>query len=251
MPYDVIRSRPAAGGCFVDRHRAAESNEEHSWLSRLTTSAPIPCCQARCDCPAACCACPVCYRPQADTALLAEVLAATARTALSGPERILDAFAGTGVLATLAARRPGAKVTALDVSRRAAVTTWWNARRRGLPIRVRRGTVLRLSAGESFDLVLANPPYVPCARASAATGKRRAWDAGPDGRSVLDPLCAHAARLLAPNGTLLLVQSAVSGVDASLTRLRAGGLAARWWRDAPSLLVRSCVPGSISLRRPA
>jgi release factor glutamine methyltransferase len=164
------------------------------------------------------------YRPQADTALLAEVIATTTP---SGPERILDAFAGTGVLATLAAQRPGAEVTALDVSRRAAVTTWWNGRRRGLSIQVRRASLLELDATEAFDLVLANPPYVPCARGSAATGRRRAWDAGPDGRSALDPLCANAPRLLASQGRLLIVQSAVSGVDASLARLRAGGLVAR------------------------
>lgn len=163
------------------------------------------------------------YRPQADTALLGEVLASTP---VRGPERILDAYTGTGVLAVLAAQRPGAQVTAVDVSRRAALSTWWNGRRQGLPITVRRQCFLQLCAEQSFDLVLANPPYVPCPGEVAATGRDRAWDAGPDGRSALDALCANAPHLLAPTGRLLLVQSDVSGVDVSLARLRAGGAAA-------------------------
>ncbi len=164
------------------------------------------------------------YPPQEDTALLGEVLA---MTPVHGPERVLDACAGTGALAVLAAQRPGAEVTAVDVSRRATLATWWNARRRKLPIRVRRQSFLQLRDAEPFDLVLVNPPYVPCAPDSPIRGRHRAWDAGVDGRAALDPLCAIAPDLLSDNGRLLLVQSVVSGVDTTLARLRTGGLAAR------------------------
>jgi release factor glutamine methyltransferase len=83
-----------------------------------------------------------------------------------------------------------------------------------------------LAAGRGrFDLVLANPPYVPAsAEHPVADGPARAWDAGPDGRLVIDPLCAAAPDLLNDGGTLLLVQSELTGVDATLTALSAAGL---------------------------
>lgn len=43
----------------------------------------------------------------------------------------------------------------------------------------------------------------------------RAWDAGPDGRLVLDPLCRVAPRLLTAGGTLLRVHSEPAGIERS------------------------------------
>jgi release factor glutamine methyltransferase len=165
------------------------------------------------------------YRPQADTHLLASAL--TAESVPAGA-RVLDMCAGTGAMALVAAMRGWAQVTAIDISRRAVLSTRLNAWHRGLPIRARRVSFMDLRGGaERFDLVLANPPYVPCAATATPTGRARCWDAGPDGRSLLDPLCAIAPQLLAPSGRLLLVQSDVSGVDATLEQLGAAGLRVR------------------------
>ena len=57
-------------------------------------------------------------------------------------------------------------------------------------------------------------------------GPARAWNAGVDGRLVLDPLCESAAGLLDAGGSMLLVQSALSGVEKSLNSLRSTGLEA-------------------------
>lgn len=95
------------------------------------------------------------YRPQQDTALLAEALVMTPAI---GGEKVLDVCTGTGALAVLAAQRPGAEVTAIDVSRRAVASAWYNAYRRKLPIRVRRTGFAQLGETGRFDLVLANPP---------------------------------------------------------------------------------------------
>jgi release factor glutamine methyltransferase len=141
--------------------------------------------------------------------------------------RVLDVCAGSGAVALAAALAGWADVTAIDISRRAVLSTRLNAWHLRLPVRARRGSFVELCVARPFDLVLANPPYVPCAATAASAGRARAWDAGPDGRALLDPLCAVAPRLLAPAGRLLLVQSDVSGVDATLERLRAGGLSAR------------------------
>jgi release factor glutamine methyltransferase len=163
------------------------------------------------------------YTPQDDTALLVEAL----HTAAIAPgARVLDIGTGTGALAIAAIRAGAAEVTGVDVSRRAVWTARVNAALRRLPLRVRLGNALEVVAGESFDLVLSNPPYVPAAGSCAARGPARAWDAGQDGRQLLDPLCARMFDLLVPGGVLLMVHSALCGVDTTLRQLRDNGLKA-------------------------
>jgi len=72
-------------------------------------------------------------------------------------------------------------------------------------------------------VVLSNAPYVPSMLAQAS-GAARAWDAGVDGRKILDPLCSSVNRLLRPQGFLLLVQSALSHPEVSVRMLREAGL---------------------------
>lgn len=55
-------------------------------------------------------------------------------------------------------------------------------------------------------------------------GPERTVDAGPDGRLYLDDLCAVAPELLAENGSLLVVQSALSRPDLTLQQLGRAGL---------------------------
>jgi release factor glutamine methyltransferase len=171
------------------------------------------------------------YRPQADTHLLASVVAAER---IPAGARVLDVCAGTGALALTAALAGTGEVTAIDISRRAVLSTRLNAWHRGLPVKARRASFVDAAVDAAvdstwpgrFDLVLANPPYVPSAARTGPTGRRRSWDAGSDGRALLDPLCTIAPRLLTPGGRLLLVQSSVSGVDTTLELLGWGGLCA-------------------------
>ncbi|HEY0638101.1 MAG TPA: HemK2/MTQ2 family protein methyltransferase [Pseudonocardiaceae bacterium] len=160
------------------------------------------------------------YRPQADTWLLARALG---EAGVPAGGRVLDIGTGTGALALTAALAGAASVTAVDISRRAVLTARLNAALRRLPVRVHHGDV-RVTSGP-FDVVLANPPYVPAGRADLPTrGRARAWDAGLDGRAVIDRLCAAAPALVAPGGMLLLVHSALCGVRATLDRLELAGL---------------------------
>ncbi|BBA95556.1 putative methyltransferase [Actinacidiphila reveromycinica] len=162
------------------------------------------------------------YAPQADTRLLGRAL--RAERPLDGAD-VLDIGTGSGALAVLAARM-GARVAATDVSWRAVLTARANAARQRQRVRVRRGDLAGERGGRTFDVVVTNPPYVPAPHAPPSGGAARAWDAGHDGRHVVDRLCADAPALLRPTGVLLMVHSGLCGVEASLRRLRAGGLAA-------------------------
>ncbi|MFF5402851.1 HemK2/MTQ2 family protein methyltransferase [Streptomyces misionensis] len=181
------------------------------------------------------------YAPQDDTALLAEAL----REEVVPPgARVLDVGTGSGALALTAARM-GAEVTAVDVSRRAVWTARLNAWLTRLPVRIRRGDLFTPVRGRTYDMILANPPYVPAPHTGGGPrGRSRAWDAGHDGRLLLDRICQGAPALLAPGGVVLIVQSALSDPDRSVDLLRGAGLKAavvrrRWIELGPVLRSRA------------
>ena len=160
------------------------------------------------------------YAPQADTRLLARALR---RETLPPDARVLDIGTGPGTLALLAARHGAARVTAVDISHRAVLAARVNALVAGVPVRVLRGDLLAPVGDATFDLVLSNPPYVPCDGARTPRHSAR-WDGGGDGRRVVDRLCAAVPDRLAPGGVLLMVHSAMSGLEPTLDRLAAAGL---------------------------
>jgi release factor glutamine methyltransferase len=159
------------------------------------------------------------YRPQEDTALLASAIG---DLAVPAGARALDLCTGTGAQAITLARRGAETVLALDLSRRALASVRLNALTQRLRIRPRRGDLTTALGEGPFDVVVANPPYVPSPAPTARS--TRGWDAGPDGRAVLDPLCEAASTLLRPGGTMLIVQSELSDVDLSVAQLAAQGL---------------------------
>jgi release factor glutamine methyltransferase len=93
-------------------------------------------------------------------------------------------------------------------------------------VRAVRGDLLNAVAGERFDAIVSNPPYVPAETDELPDrGLARAWDAGRDGRALLDRICVDAADHLNPGGVVLLVHSSLLGYDATAEPLEAGGLA--------------------------
>jgi release factor glutamine methyltransferase len=161
------------------------------------------------------------FRPVSDSWMLARALR---EEPLPADARVLDVCTGSGLLAITAALR-GADVTAIDVSRRAVTGVRLNARLNGVRIRALRGDLLAPVAGETFDLIVSNPPYVPAETDELPTrGRARAWDAGREGRAFLDPLLAEAPRHLRPGGVLLLVHSSIIGYEPTRRPLADRGL---------------------------
>lgn len=117
------------------------------------------------------------YSPQADTWLLQRAIR---RERITEETDVLDLGSGSGLLAVEAARR-GGRVTAVDISWRAIATTWLNALLNGQSLRVRQGDLAGAVSGRRFDLVIANPPYVPAPSTGPPRGTARAWDAGGTG----------------------------------------------------------------------
>ncbi|WP_280274029.1 HemK2/MTQ2 family protein methyltransferase [Nocardia wallacei] len=163
------------------------------------------------------------YRPRADTRLLMRAMAAAA---MPRDAEVLDVCTGTGAVAVEALRLGAKKVTAVDVSRSALLSAWVNSRLRGGRLELLHGEFDRVLRNRRFDTVLANPPYVPGPEPSAAHGAARAWEAGPNGRALLDPLCRMMPGLLNRRGTALIVHSALCDPDETMRLLRDGGLKA-------------------------
>ncbi|NKY97037.1 HemK2/MTQ2 family protein methyltransferase [Nocardiopsis alborubida] len=179
------------------------------------------------------------YPAQEDTSLLRTVLRQRGRVA---GRSVLDVGSGTGALGIEAFRAGAASLTSIDLSRRSVLASWLNSRLHGVPATVRRGDLFAPVAPHRFDLVLANPPYMP------APGRRlprhrmaRCWDAGPDGRILLDRICAGAPSVLSEDGALLLVQSELADEQATLNQLKKAGL-------VPEVLARARVPFGPVLR---
>ena len=160
------------------------------------------------------------FAPRSDSWLLAE----HARRRVRAGATVLDPFTGSGVLAIAAAAGGAGEVTAIDISRRAVACAWLNARLNGVAVQARRGDMFSPVAGRRFDLIVANPPYLPTIDERDPSGAARAWDAGRDGRALLDRLCDRAAEHLEPGGELLLVHSSVCDPGATTTTLADTGL---------------------------
>ncbi len=171
-------------------------------------------------------------------------------TGLIPGRRVLDLCTGSGFVAIAAAEMGCASVTAFDICPHAMRCSRDNAQLAGVQVDVREGSWVEALEHAPFDVVVANPPYVPTPPAEdfelgcASAGPSLAVNAGPDGRLVLDPLCESAPKLLCDGGSLLLVHSALAGVEQSLDRLKWAGMeaeviASKWIPFGPVMLARS------------
>lgn len=177
--------------------------------------------------------------PRPETELLLE----PALAALPPGGAALDLCTGSGVLAvTLALERPGARVVATELSRDALDVALANATRLGASVGFRQGDLFEAVAQVPFrfDVVVANPPYVPSGELPRLSREvqrepRVALDGGPDGLALLRRIAAEAPAHLVPGGTLVVEMH--ESHEAALPRLclEAGMASAEARRDLAGL----------------
>ncbi len=151
--------------------------------------------------------------PRPDTETLVEVaLGRTRSSALYG--RALDLCTGSGCVAIAFAReRPTWKVSGVDVSPEALALARENAIRLGAAFSTRwlvGDAFAPLAEHERFELVTANPPYIPRAELAELAADvrdfepRLALDGGEDGLDLIRRLVREAPARLVPGGVFAL-----------------------------------------------
>jgi len=121
--------------------------------------------------------------------------------------RTLDLGTGCGIQALHASRHSGA-VTGTDISARALAFARFNATLAGLApgaLDLRLGSMLEPVAGERFDLVVSNPPFVITPRAAADVPTYEYRDGGRTGDAIVSELVTSVGGVLAPGGVAQLL----------------------------------------------
>ncbi len=123
--------------------------------------------------------------------------------------RALDLCTGSGAIAvTLALEAPAVAVTAADLSADALALARENALTLGASVRFAQGDLFAPLAGERFELLVSNPPYVPRAdcdvlQPEVAREPRMALLGGEDGLDFYRRIADEAPAYLAPGARVL------------------------------------------------
>lgn len=147
------------------------------------------------------------YEPAEDSAILAGEVVADLADAT--PELVLDVGTGSGYVGARLAADTGARVVGVDVNPAAGR----RAREAGLEAVL--GDLTTPFRADVFDAVVFNPPYLPAMAAAE-------WDdwfevavtGGETGRELVERFLDGVGRVLVPDGTVYLLVSSLTGVDA-------------------------------------
>jgi len=160
------------------------------------------------------------YKPAEDSFLIADQIQD------KRVKRALDLGTGCGILALICAEE-AEEVVATDLNPYAVDCTKKNAQRNGLEHKIDFliGDLFSpLTEGEVFDLIIFNPPYLPAIDSSSSDDYMSlSWYGGKNGRLVIERFLHQFPNFLKREGELLLVQSSLSGIEATLEKLHANG----------------------------
>ena len=152
--------------------------------------------------------------PRPETEVLVEEVLAWAKDRKSGLGTVMDIGTGTGAVSvSLAVEGVCEQIVATDISEGALEVARLNAQRHGVEalLDFRRGSLFEIvDAGEAFDVIVSNPPYVATGERAGLQPEIRDWEpsealfAGDDGLDVIQPLIAEAPEHLTDGGLLAL-----------------------------------------------
>jgi len=150
---------------------------------------------------------PLVLVPRPETELLVEAAIAL----LPQEGTLLDLCTGSGCIAISAAlARPDARVVATEISTEALAVARENAAALGAAVEFLEGDLYGpVAAGERFDLIVSNPPYVPAGEIEGLSREVRrepriALDGGADGLDVIRRIVSCAPSRLRPDGLLVI-----------------------------------------------
>jgi release factor glutamine methyltransferase len=165
--------------------------------------------------------------PRPETELLVEL--ALARLPADRAQRIADLGTGSGAIAlALASERPRATVVATDASAAALAVARGNAvALRIANVEFREGDWLAPLAGDRFDLIASNPPYVALGDPHLDEGDLRfepasALSSGADGLDAIRAIVRAAPPHLRSGGWLLLEHGCEQGAAVRALLRQAG-----------------------------
>ena len=165
------------------------------------------------------------YEPSEDTFLIADRL----DQAIVEEGTVLDIGTGCGILGVIASRK-ASKVVATDMNPQAVECAKQNAKanKAAAKMEVRLGDLFEpVLKTEKFDVILFNAPYLPSKPEEEKTWTDRAWAGGRAGRHIIDRFISDAPEYLNEKGRILLVQSTLSNIQATLRRFSDAGLDAK------------------------
>ncbi|MES2149658.1 MAG: peptide chain release factor N(5)-glutamine methyltransferase [Pseudomonadota bacterium] len=171
--------------------------------------------------------------PRPDTELLVEL----ALERLASGASVLDMGTGSGAIAVaIAHTRPDAIVSALDVSEAALDIARGNAASNGACVRFLRSDWYDALRGETFGMIVSNPPYIADGDVHLGQGDLRFEPAGAltdhaDGLSALRTIIAGAPSHLAAQGWLLMEHGYDQAAQVRELLAGAGYTDVQSWRD--------------------
>lgn len=124
---------------------------------------------------------------------------------------IVDIGTGTGVIGlTMKLERPDDDVTITDISEKALVVAKENADALSADVRIKQGNLLEPLKGETFDVILSNPPYISedevvvMDRSVLEHEPKSALFAEENGLAIYNRLAASLKNYLNPKGKIFL-----------------------------------------------
>jgi len=161
---------------------------------------------------------PAALIPRHDTETLVEEAIKRGR----GVNRILDIGVGSGCIAVaLAMNLPDARVYGVDQSAPALELAARNAEKHGVAVTLVQGSLFEPFNDTRFDLIVANPPYIPTAEIASLQPEVReyepmdALDGGVDGLDFFRSIIPAAPDHLSP-GAWLLFEAGIGQAESVL-----------------------------------